>query len=145
MLKTIETSIKERLRKVFPKFEIDSFPKNFDKYKFFSHNGCLLVRFENSSCSSQNTVTAVNANETYNFTIFAAFRYATKHFDCYDDINALKTILNGLPVLNKKLVLNKTDYETEINSDLWYSLSVSITFPMKDEYNDLSQCAIAKI
>ena len=138
MKKIIENSIIERLKENFSGFEIKSFPVNFEKYYISGAKGCILVRYENSKMNAQNAITAVNSDETYYFTVFTGFRYLQEHSDGYPYLKKLKKILNGLPILNKRLVLNEENFEDEINGDLYYSFKVSIEFPLIDEYKDLS-------
>lgn len=139
MLDIIENSILDKIKETFPEFEIDSFPVAFEDFTYTSPTGCILVRFENSDMSNQNTVCAVMSDETYNLTVFASIRYAQKHSDCYPFLIKLKSLLNGLPILNKRLVLKKQSFETEIAGDLWYTNEVTITLPLTDLYSDLSQ------
>lgn len=139
MITETEKTITSRLKEVFNEFEVDSFPVDFQKYDFLSPKGCILVRFENSTIKEQQTTTAVNSEETYNFTIFAAFRYRQKHSDTYQFLTQFKTVLNGIEILNKRLVLKKTNFENEINGDLWYSFDVEITLPINDNYEDTSE------
>ncbi len=139
MIKTIENSILSKLKEVFKKFEIDSFPTDFENYTYTSPNGCILVRYESSNIENQTALTAVNSNETYTFSIFISIRYAKKHSDCYDPLSKLKRTLNGLSILHKRLVLSKREFLDEINGDLWYGYSVSITLPITDEYPDTSE------
>lgn len=94
MINTIENTITEHLKDVFKEFQVDSFPVDFQKFGFLSPKGCILVRFENSTVSTQTTMTAVNAEETYHFTIFAAMRYAQKHSDTYSFLQDIKRTLN---------------------------------------------------
>ena len=61
-----------------------------------------------------------------------------RHSDAYSDLNKLKRILNGLEILNRRLVLSERNFEDEINGDLWYSYRVSIKLPIMDEHKDMS-------
>lgn len=141
MINTIENAITAVLKDVFKEFQVDSFPVDFQKFAFLSPKGCILVRFENSVVSARQSVTAVNTEETYNFTIFAAMRYVQKHSDTYSFLQDIKRTLNGLNIMNKRLVYTKRNFENEINGDLWYSFECEITFPVKDEYKDISAAA----
>jgi hypothetical protein len=141
MIDTIEKTILKKLSSIFKEYEIDSFPVDFEQFVFTSPKGCLLLRYENHSVSEQTTLNAVNANKTYNFTLFAAVRYARKHTDCYQLLTDLERTLNGLTVLNKRISVKNGKFETEINGDLWYSFQINITLPLKDEYSDLSEAA----
>lgn len=141
MINVIEKAITDSLKDVFKEFQVDNFPVDFQKFGFLSPKGCILVRFENSTVSTQTTMTAVNAEETYHFTIFAAMRYAQKHSDTYSFLQEIKRTLNGLNIMNKRLVYTKRNFENEINGDLWYSFDCQITLPVKDEYKDISAAA----
>ena len=138
MIEQIENTIITELKKHFWQSEVDSFPVDFEKYNFLSYHSCILVRFEGSDISNQNTIVSVNANETYNFTIFAAKRYAKKYSDCYPFLKCIKAKLNGLSVLSKRLILSQIKFEDEISGDLWYSFSTKVTLPIVDEHKDLS-------
>ena len=134
MLKQIETEILNKIKENFPDFEVDSFPADFSTYVVTSHVGAILLRYEKSNMSNQNSVWAVNVDENYNFSVFVCFRYAQKHSDCYEDIKKLKTILNGFQILSKRAQVNNIQFEDEINGDLWYTYDISLTLPLTDEY-----------
>lgn len=138
MLKIIETTVINKLKEQFPEFEIDSFPVDFSLYTFTSPLGCILLRYDKSKISNQNALCAVMADESYNFVVFTGLRYAQTHSDVYPFLKKLKTVLNGLNILNKKLLVNEISFEDEINGDLWYSYDIQITLPLTDEYPDIS-------
>ena len=141
MLDIIENTIIQRLKEEFGEYEIDSFPVGFEEFTYTSPVGCILVRYEDSDMSRQNTVCAVMSDEEYNFTVFASIRYAQKHSDCYSFLTKLKTVLNGLLILSKRLIVSKVTFEAEINGDLWYTYPVKITLPLTDVYKDRSGAA----
>ena len=138
MIETIENEIIKTLKENFEQFEVDSFPVEFQHFQFTSHTGCLLVRYEDSTSEVQNTLTSVMSNEVHSFSVFLALRYLAKHIQAYQHVNKLRTVLNGLPILNKKLVLNKIEFIDNINGDLWYGAEISINLPIIDIYRDLS-------
>gem|GEM_PF-4916459 len=139
MINLIENTITEALKKKFTESQIDSFPVNFEDYSFTSYDSCILIRFEDASFSSQKSITRVNSMQTYNLTVFAGIRYAMKHSESYPFLKEIKKVLNGLPILSKRLVLSRIKFEAEISGDLWYSFSVNIELPVIDEYGDLSE------
>ena len=141
MIEIIENSIKIKLLETFKNYEVESFPADFENFKFFSHNGCFLVRYEGSKIAEQHTVVAVKEDETYNFTVFMALRYLKRHEEVYEKIKDLKKALNGLPILNKRLRITSINYEDVIDGDFWYSVGLAITFPLIDNYPDLSNCS----
>lgn len=141
MIEIIENSIKIKLLETFKNYEVESFPADFENFKFFSHNGCFLVRYEGSKMAEQHTVVAVKEDETYNFTVFMALRYLKRHEEAYEKIKDLKKALNGLPILNKRLRITSINYEDVIDGDFWYSTGLTITFPLSDNYSDLSECS----
>ncbi len=140
MIELIENTILTALRDKFPQSEVKSFPVDFEKYQFTSYDSCILVRFENSDISNQTSITRVNADETYNFTVFISKRYCKKHSDSYQFLHDIKKVLNGLQIMSKRLILSNRKFEEEIDGDLWYSYSVKVTLPLTDEHKDLSVC-----
>lgn len=138
MIEIIENTILENIKSRFEGFEIDSFPVDFEKYGFLSPKGCILLRYEKSPITAQKTVYSVNCDEVYNFTVFMALRYLQKHNQAFPYLKKLKTTLNAMPILTKKLCISEYQFEDEINGDLWYSFDINITFPLKDEYSDSS-------
>ncbi len=138
MIKIIENEIVNKLKEKFSSWEVDSFPSDFENYTFTSPVGCLLVRFEKSTTTNQQTLTSVSGMETYNFTIFMGVRYLQKHNQSYEHLDLLKRTLNGLEILHKRLVLQNREYIDSINGDLWYGAEVSLELPITDEYEDKS-------
>lgn len=141
MIRIIEKAIIDKLKEHFAEYEIDSFPVDFDNYVITSPVGALLLRYEKHENSSQKTQWAVNTDKTYKFTLFAAARYLKKHTEAYGLISAVEKVLNGLTILNKRLIVSESDFETELSGDLWYSFDLKITLPLIDEYKDLSRAA----
>ena len=139
MIEQIENTILDALKEKFKESEIDSFPSSFENYNFTSYDSCILVRFENSDIAPQNSITKVNTEETYNFTVFIGKRFTRVHSDCYPFLHEIKKVLNGLSIMSKRLILSKRRFEEDISGDLWYSYGVKITLPVIDEYKDLSQ------
>lgn len=139
MIEIIENTILNKLRENFEEYEIDGFPVDFDNYVITSPVGALLLRYENHKNSQQTAIWAVNSNKTYTFTLFAAARYLKKHTEAYGFNTQIEKVLNGLTILNKKLVVTEGDFETELSGDLWYSFTLQITLPLIDEYKDLSE------
>ncbi len=138
MIEIIENKIIEKLKENFFEFEIQSFPVDFENYYITGAKGCILVRYENSKMSAQNSMTAVNSDETYNFSVFTGIRYLQKHSDGYPHLKKLKKVLNGMTIQNKRVAVIEQNFEDEIRGDLYYGFKVSIEFPLIDEYEDLS-------
>lgn len=136
MIEIIENTIEQALIQAFPTYEIAAFPVDFDNFQFTNPEGCALVRYEKSSIAAQSSTTAVNSQETYNFTVFLALRSLKTHKEAYGAVMKLKKVLNGLEILNKRLALSEISFETDLYSDLWYSASANITLPITDEYED---------
>lgn len=139
MIDIIEKAITDRIKEEFKTFSVDSFPVDFEKFTYTSPEGCILVRFEKSDIIEQQSITSVTSYETYSYSVFFSKRYAFKHSDSYGYLNKLKRVLNGMPILNKRLVLSGREFLDEINGDLWYGYSVYINLPVQDEYKDLSE------
>ncbi len=138
MIDTVENRISQTLEEKFPEFDVLPFPVNFEEFHNTSPTGCFLTRFENMVFQVQNTLTAVNCNTDYNFTVFFSARYLQNHREAYEFLKKLVKTLNGLDILNKRLMLKKLVFEDEINGDLWYSLSVCVNLPVVDENKNLS-------
>ncbi|MGN0014948.1 MAG: Gp37 family protein [Candidatus Gastranaerophilaceae bacterium] len=139
MIEIIENAILEALKENFAEYEIDGFPVDFENYVITSPVGALLLRYENHKNSAQTAMWAVNTDKTYNFTLFAAARYLRKHTEAYGFISLIERVLNGLTILNKRLTVTESNFETDLSGDLWYSFTLQITLPLIDEYKDLSE------
>ena len=134
MLDQIEKTLNGELVTNFEGFDVESFPAKFDEYNFTSHNGCLLIRYDGSSFSNQNTLLAANQSETYNYSIIMGLRY--ENFKaCYKWIKQLKNTLLGFTVCGYRIVLKQIKFLDEINSDLWWGVSFSLVQEVTDENN----------
>lgn len=138
MIDIVENRISQTLAENFQEFDVMPFPVNFEEFTYTSSAGCFLTRFENMVFQVQNTLTAVNCNTDYNFTVFFSARYLQNHSEAYKFLKKLIKTLNGLDILNKRLTLKKLVFEDEINGDLWYSLGVCVNLPTVDENKNLS-------
>ena len=138
MIDIIEDTILVKLKEKFIGFDVESFPVNFQKYNFLSPKGCILTRYEGSKMSEQITNISTMTSEKYNFTVFIALRYLSTHKKANPFLEELKTVLNGMPILTKRLKVNELNFEEEINGDLWFSYPVEIEFYLVDEYKDQS-------
>ncbi len=138
MIDIVENSISKTLLENFPEFDVQPFPVDFEQFNYTSSVGCFLTRFENMVFQAQSTLTAVNCNVDYNFTVFFSARYLQNHREAYQFLKKIIRLLNGLNILNKRLTLKKLAFEDEINGDLWYSLGVCINLPVVDENKNLS-------
>lgn len=132
MLDTIEKTLNKILSKNFEGFEIDSFPAKFEDYNFTSHNGCLLIRYEGSDFSNQNTITAVNQSETYTYSIIAGFRFCNSSKDCNKWIKLIKQVLQGYLINGYRTVIKRIRFLDEIEGDFWYGCTISLVYETKD-------------
>lgn len=138
MIGIVENIVLNKLKDKFNTFEVNSFPTKFDEFVFTSPKGALLLRFEDVDFQNQETLCAVYSNGSYNFTLFAGFRYLERHQKSYPFLTELKDVLNGLPILNKRLAVEKISFEAEINGDLWYTVQLAVNLPIIDSNKNLS-------
>ena len=133
MLDQIEKELNGELKSKFEGFDIEPFPAKFEDYSFTSHNGCLLIRYNGSSFSNQNTVLAANQSETYTYSMIMGIRYCNSFKDCYKWIKLLKDTLNGLTICGYRIVLKQVKFLEEIDTDLWWGVSFSLVQEFEDK------------
>lgn len=130
MIEAVETAIIAALENEFGKdkgFAIESFPADFDKYRFTAAEGCHLVRYDASSFSKPNTVHAVCQDETLEFSIISGFRYLAKYSDAYALLKRIKNCLTGLKINGQKLYPKKREYIDKVNGDIYWGYVFNIT------------------
>ena len=127
MNNAIEKTIIEAINAVYPNFDIISFPIDFENFEFTNHDGCVLIKYENSTFSSQNTVWDVRQDETYEYKILTGLRYLTSFNQANPVIAGMKEILHGLFIVNHKAVFKQIKIEGVDNGDLWFSITIDIT------------------
>lgn len=122
----IESMLIEVLKEEYPEFDIIPFPIDFAEYDFTNHDGCILLKYENSTYGSQNTVWDVRQDETYQYKILCGLRYLTSFNQANPYISKLKELLQGLFVVNHKCTLKQVKIEGVENGDLWFSITVNL-------------------
>lgn len=131
MLDNIENALIENIKNIYPNFDVDSFPLDFDQYDFTNHDGCALIKYQNSTFSQQNTVWEVSQDETYEYKILVGLRYLRKFSEANSVISNLKKILQGLLIVNHKATLKTVKIEGVDNGDLWFSITINLKLLMR--------------
>lgn len=129
MLEQIELTLKEKIKSIFESFDVVSFPTNFKDFSFTSSSGCVLLRYDASAFSNQQSVWQVTQEETYEYTIFLGVRSCYNFEESYPYLEKLKLALQGLQVNGFKVILKKRSFVEEISGDLWWGLIVNLTLP----------------
>ncbi|MDD3236811.1 MAG: Gp37 family protein [Candidatus Gastranaerophilales bacterium] len=132
MLETIETAIIDALKPIFDKFQIESFPADFDSYNFTSAKGCMLVRYDGSIYSKPQTINLVTQDETLEFSVITGLRSLKKYKDAYPILKQVKDTLTGLVINGKKLYPVKKAFLEKITKDLYWGVSFAITLPTQE-------------
>lgn len=130
----IENAIIEELKKVFPEFDVESFPSDFEHYNFTSPTGCLLVKYLQSDYSDQNTLWHVSQNSSIRFNIISGYRGLREYRQTHKPQQLLKDTLQGLEILGRKIQIVKEQFLTEINTDLYCGLTVKIELISDADY-----------
>ena len=133
----IENAIIEALKEVFPEFDVESFPSDFEHYNFTSPTGCLLVKYLQTDYSDQNTLWNVSQNSAIRFNIISGYRGLKEYKQTHKPQQMLKDALQGLEILGRKIQVVKEQFLTEINTDLYCGLTIKIEFVLDaDDLND---------
>ncbi len=131
MLDNIEKELIKNIEAIYPNFDVTSFPLDFERYDFTSHDGCALVKYQGSTFSEQNTVWEVSQDETYEYKILLGLRYLRSFKDANPVISNLKKILQGLLIVNHKVTLKMIKFEGVDNGDLWFSITINLKLVMR--------------
>jgi len=129
MLEIIEDKLTEKLKEGFEGFDIESFPADFKSYSFTSPTGCILLRYDASAFSSQQSINQVSQKETYEYAVFLAVRGCYTFKDSYPYLKRLKNALQGLDINGFKVILKKRSYIQQKTSDLWWGTIINVVFP----------------
>lgn len=140
MIETVENAILKALEENFSDYEVDSFPLDFENYQITSPKGAILARFEDENFKEA-TINANNSKNKIAFTVFCAQRYLYKHNEAYPLLEKVRSVLNGLDILNQRLYVSRKQFEDVIKGDVWHSYSVYVTLPASDNYPDKSEAS----
>lgn len=127
MNNAVEKTITVAIKAVYPNFDVISFPIDFENFEFTNHDGCVLIKYENSTFTTQRTVWNVEQVETYEYKILVGLRYLTSFNQANPIISALKEVLHGLFVINHKITFKQIKIEGTDNGDLWFSITINLT------------------
>ena len=130
MLTEIEEKLIENIKNLYPNFDVDSFPLEFERYDFTNHDGCALIKYQGSTFSQQNTVWEVSQDENYEYKILLGLRYLKTFNEANPVISNLKKILQGLMIINHKVTLKMIKFEGIDNGDLWFSITINLQLLM---------------
>ena len=129
MIEKIEESILDVLRENFEDYDVLEFPPKFEEFYFTQANGCILVRFEGSQFSEQTTVTKVEQEETYKYSIVLGLRSRQSFKECYPTLRRVRTLLKDMSIYGRRIQLEKQAYLENINGDLWWGIGIKVTLP----------------
>lgn len=130
----VENVIISSLQTAFPDFECCSFPTKFEEYTFTSPVGCLLVKYDYTQFTTQETVWTVQQSGNLKFSIIAGYRGLQNYKEIHPYQAKIRTALRGLELYGRKFTIGKEEFLSEINGDLYVGLDLGIKITEEDEY-----------
>ena len=131
----VENAIITKLSDVFPEFEVCSFPANFEGYTFSAPIGCMLVKYDYTQFSGQETLWNVQQTGTVKFSIISGYRGMSGYGQIHPYQDKIRRTLRGFELFGRKIDLGKEEFLSEIDGDLYVGLEIGIKITEEDEYN----------
>ena len=122
----VENSIISALKSVFPDFDVECFPVDFENYTFTNPQGSILIKYLQTDFSEQNTIWEVGQETTLKFNIISCYRGLASYNEVYEPQNKIKRTIQGLEILGRKIILEKEQFLAEINTDLYCGITCKI-------------------
>lgn len=136
-LQNFENHILSILQEKFPDFTIESFPSKFEEYTFTSPIGCILLKYNRTKFSKQETIWAVTQTAMVNFSVITGYRGLQNYNEVHPMQTLLRNTLKGFEYEGKKITLGSEEFLTEVNGDLYIGLEILIDlFETEDEKYD---------
>ena len=132
----IENAIIDVLKQNFPEREVNSFPAKFEEYTFLSPVGCLLVKYNFTNFAQQETIWFSQQSGIVKFSIIAGYRGLFSYGETHNVQEKIRNTLRGLLIYGKKITINKEEFLSEINGDLYVGLECSLQITEEDENQD---------